>query len=174
MRAPYQAGRSGPYAAPGAGPLAISDQNVKPPHGIVRRMLSDPHLYELVIHERHLDTFGHVNNAMYLDLLEAARWDLITRNGYGLEEIKQRQAGPTVLEINLRFIREIRNRERITVKSWTESYTGKVGKFVQQMINEQQEVCCEATFVIGLFDLQARKLMPPTPEWRRALALKEP
>ena len=44
---------------------------------------------------------------------------------------------------------------------------------VQQMINEQQEVCCEARFVIGLFDLQARKLMLPTPEWLRALGLPE-
>ena len=57
------------------------------------------HLYDLVIHERHLDTFGHVNNATYLDLLEEARWDLITRNGFGLDEIKRLQLGPTILEI---------------------------------------------------------------------------
>src|SRR5690348_1088380 len=98
--------------------------------------------YELVIVERHLDTFGHVNNATYLDLFEEARWDLITKNGYGLDEIQRRQAGPTMLEINLRFLREIRNRERITVKSWTESYVGKICKFQQQMINANQEVCC--------------------------------
>jgi acyl-CoA thioester hydrolase len=87
------------------------------------------HLYNLTIHERHLDTFGHVNNATYLDLFEEARWDLITGNGYGFDEIKRRQAGPTILEINLRFVREIRNRQRITVKSWSEAYSGKVSKF---------------------------------------------
>jgi thioesterase III len=134
-------------------------------------MLGSVHLYDLTIHERHLDTFGHVNNAMYLDLLEEARWDLITRNGYGLDEIKRRQAGPTIVEINLRFVREIRNRERVTVKSWTESYTGKICKFAQQMLNEKEELCCEATFVVGLFDMQARKLLLPTPEWLRALGL---
>lgn len=131
------------------------------------------HLYDLVIHERHLDTFGHVNNATYLDLLEEARWDLITRNGFGLEEIKRLQLGPTMLEINLRFVKEIRNRARITVKSWSESYTGKILKFTQQMLNEQGELCCEGAFVIGLFDLQARKLVLPTPEWLRALGLAE-
>jgi thioesterase III len=136
-------------------------------------MLGSAHSYDLTIHERHLDTFGHVNNATYLDLLEEARWDLITRNGYGLDEIDRRQAGPTVVEANLRFVREIRNRERITVKSWTESYSGKICRFAQQMLNEKEELCCDATFVMGLFDLQARKLLLPTPEWLRALGLSE-
>ena len=45
------------------------------------------HEYELLIHEAHLDTFGHVNNAKYLEVLEEARWDFITRNGYGLDEV---------------------------------------------------------------------------------------
>jgi acyl-CoA thioester hydrolase len=114
-----------------------------------------------------------MNNATYLDVLEEARWDLITRNGYGLDEIKRRQAGPTILEINLRFVREIRNRERITIKSWSESYSGKIGTIRQQMLNQKEELCCEAKFVVGLFDLQARKLVLPTPEWLRALGLSD-
>jgi YbgC/YbaW family acyl-CoA thioester hydrolase len=134
-------------------------------------MLGSVHTYEIQIHERHLDTFGHVNNAVYLDLFEAARWDLITANGYGLDEVQRRKIGPTILEIKLRFVREIRNRERITIKSWLESYTGKVGKFRQQMINAAGELCCDATFVMGLFDLTARKLILPTPEWLRALGI---
>ena len=47
-------------------------------------MLGRVHDYQLVIREQHLDTFGHVNNAKYLEILEEARWDLITGNGYGL------------------------------------------------------------------------------------------
>jgi acyl-CoA thioester hydrolase len=136
-------------------------------------MLGSIHSYELTIHEAHLDTFGHVNNATYLQLFEEARWQLITGNGYGLDEIKRRQAGPTILEINLRFAREVRNRERVTINSWTESYTGKVHRFQQKMLNERQELCCEAAFVIGLFDLQARKLVLPTPEWLRGVGLAD-
>ena len=41
-------------------------------------MLGSVHEYALVIREQHLDTFGHVNNAKYLEILEEARWDLIT------------------------------------------------------------------------------------------------
>jgi acyl-CoA thioester hydrolase len=41
------------------------------------------------------------------------------------------------------------------------------------MVNQEQTLCCDAAFVIGLFDLQARKLIAPTPEWMRALGLAE-
>lgn len=130
------------------------------------------HTYEILIIERHLDTFGHVNNATYLDLFEAARWDWITANGYGLERIRELRQGPTILDLRLQFKREIVNRQRIKISSWVESYEGKIGTVVQQMHNETGTLCCNAEFVIGLFDLEKRRLIPPTPEWRRAVGLE--
>jgi acyl-CoA thioester hydrolase len=136
-------------------------------------MLGAVHEYSLVIREQHLDTFGHVNNARYLEILEEARWDLVTRNGYGLDEVMRRRIGPTILEINMKFQRELRNRQRITIRSWTESYVGKIGRFVQQIIDDEGNLCCETLFTIGLFDLKARKLIVPTPEWTKAIGLSE-
>ena len=127
------------------------------------------HEYEVLIREQHLDTFGHVNNAKYLEILEEARWDMITRNGYGLDEIVRRRVGPTILEINLRFDRELKNRQRVTIKSWVESYERKVAKVRQQIWDDDGKVCCEALFTVGLFDVAARKLVLPTPEWLRAV-----
>jgi thioesterase III len=136
-------------------------------------MLGSAHDYALVIREQHLDTFGHVNNARYLEILEEARWDLVTRNGYGLAEVMRRRIGPTILEINMKFQRELRNRQRITIRSWTESYVGKIGRFVQQIVDDEGNLCCDALFTIGLFDLNARKLIAPTPEWLKAIGLTE-
>jgi thioesterase-3 len=136
-------------------------------------MLGPVHEYPLTIREAHLDTFGHVNNATYLVILEEARWELITRTGYGLDEVVRRRIGPTILEINLKFQRELRNRQRITIRTWMESYAGKIGKVGQQIVDADGNLCCEALFTIGLFDLGARKLIPPTPEWIKALGLTE-
>ena len=136
-----------------------------------RGVPSPIHEYEVLIIERHLDTFGHVNNATYLDLFEAARWDWITGNGFGLDRIRELQQGPTVLEIVLRFKREIKNRQRITIRTWMESYESKVGTVQQEMRDEAGELCCEGRFLCGLFDLQARRLLLPTPEWRKAVGL---
>jgi acyl-CoA thioester hydrolase len=135
-------------------------------------MLGAVHEYRMRILESHLDTFGHVNNAAYMEVLEEARWDLITRNGYGLEEVHRRRIGPVILDVRLRFVKELRNRQAIVIRSWTESYSGKIGKFAQQILDETGEVCCDALFTIGLFDLEARRLIRPTPEWVRAMGLR--
>jgi len=135
-------------------------------------MLGPVHEYSIVIREHHPDTFGHVNNAAYLEILEEARWDLIARNGYGLEDVQRLRVGPTVLEVQLRFVREIRNRQRVTIRTWLESYKGKVGKLAQQIQDDVGEVCTEALFTIGLFDMTTRRLVRPTPEWITALGLR--
>lgn len=127
------------------------------------------HEHEVLIIERHLDTFGHVNNATYLDLFEAARWEWITSNGFGLERIRELQQGPTVLEVTLKFRREIKNRQRIVIRTSLQSYRGKVCAVLQEMRDEEGELCCEGHFLCGLFDLKARRLIAPTPEWLTAL-----
>jgi len=126
--------------------------------------------YSLTIREHHLDTFGHVNNATYLSILEEARWELITQNGYGLFYIRETGLGPTILEINIKFIKELRLRQEIVIESRMISYEGKIGKIEQKMLRNGEE-CCIAEFTIGLFSVKERKLVLPTPEWLKAIGL---
>ena len=132
------------------------------------------HEYPLLILERHLDTFGHVNNATYLELFEEARWDWIHQNGYGLDQVRSSGLGPTILEVHLRFKRELRNRERIVIQSLVDSYEGKIGKLTQSMVNASGDLFCEAKMVFGLFDLAARRLVLPTPEWLAGVGVSAP
>jgi YbgC/YbaW family acyl-CoA thioester hydrolase len=131
------------------------------------------HEYSVLIREGDLDTFGHVNNAVYLRLFEEARWDLITAGGYGLREVQEKKVGPTVLEVRLQFRREIRLREQIKIVTELTSVARKTMTLRQAMLNSQGEEACIADFVIGLFDLQARRLIEPTDEWKRVLGLHE-
>lgn len=133
--------------------------------------MTTPHRYPLTILERHLDTFGHVNNATYLELFEEARWDWITRNGYGLDRVQAERKGPTILEIKIAFKRELLNRQAVEVVSWMESYPSRVGVCVQRIVDAEGNLYCEAHFTVGLFDLDRRKLILPTPEWRRAVGM---
>ncbi len=125
--------------------------------------------YQVLIREFHLDTFGHVNNAVYLSLYEEARWDLITANGYGLKQVHERKKGPVILDVHLRFQKELRLRDLITITTQTEAYKGKICVLLQKMLNSNGEVCSEAKFTFGLFDLRERKLILPTPEWLKAI-----
>lgn len=127
--------------------------------------------YPLTILETHLDTFGHVNNATYLVLLEQARWELITQNHYGLDAIQQCGQGPTILEMKLSFLRELKLRDEIQIVSQMRNYKGKVGT-MSQRIMRGDDICCEAEMVFGLFDLAKRKLIEPTPAWLRAIGIE--
>lgn len=80
-------------------------------------MHSKIHTYPLRILEGHLDTFGHVNNAVYLAICEEARWDLLTKNGYGLEKIMATKIGPTILEIKINFLKELKLRDEIVIET---------------------------------------------------------
>lgn len=127
------------------------------------------HEYPLTILERHLDVFGHVNNAAYLELFEEARWDLITRGGFGLKEIRERQIGPVVLAADLRFQREAVDRDRVAIRTRCLEYRGKVGRLEQVMVRADGLPACTALFTFGLFDLRSRRLLRPTPEWLKAV-----
>ena len=118
----------------------------------------------------YLDTFGHVNNAMYLALFEEARWELVTQNGYGLKKIMEKGMGPTILEIKLKFLKELRLRDNIVVETQLTSYQNKIMNVHQKMLRENV-ICCEADFIMGFFNLKERKLINPTEEWLKALGV---
>lgn len=126
--------------------------------------------FPITIKEIYLDTFGHMNNATYLTLMEDARWNLITERGFGVEKIKQTGLGPTILEIKINFLSEIKLREEIIIETQMLSYEKKIGILSQKMLRND-EVCCNAEFVIGLFDLKQRKLVLPTDEWLYAVGM---
>jgi thioesterase III len=129
------------------------------------------HEYRVFIRESHLDTFGHVNNATYLQLFEEARWDLITARGFGLEAIQRTRLGPVILEATVKFRREVKNRETLIIVTGLLDYEGKIGRMSQRALKEDGELACDATFVIALWDIDARKILLPTPEWKQAVGL---
>lgn len=129
--------------------------------------------FKFVVKEHHVDSYGHINNATYLEIYEEARWEIITPKGYGFNDIHKLKQGPVILEVNLKFFKEIRLRETIVIHTKVLNYKGKVGQMLQQMVKEDGTVASEAVFTIGLFDLATRKLIEATPAWRKALSLDE-
>jgi len=136
-------------------------------------IMSQPHLYDLVIKEQHLDSFGHVNNAVYLTLFEEARWELITGNGYGLKEILETREGPVILGVEVKFKKELTLREKITISTQITDYRRRIGYIHQEMRNEAGELTTVADFTFGLFDMTKRQLVPPSERWMRAFGVQK-
>jgi len=135
-------------------------------------METKKHCYPITILESHLDTFGHMNNAVYLKLFEEARWDMITANGYGLERIQETGLGPTILEVNVKFRKELRLRQKVMIVTQVTELRKRLATISQVMKDENDSVYCTAEFLFGLFDIQARKLVQGTPAWLKALGVE--
>jgi YbgC/YbaW family acyl-CoA thioester hydrolase len=132
------------------------------------------HEYRTLIRERHLDSFGHVNNAQYLVLFEEARWEMITSRGYGMEQVRQQQIGTVVLECQVRFKRELRLREEICILTRVKEVSKKTLTLEQEIMNSEGQVSAEARFLLGCFDMKARKLISVTSDWLSAIIGKNP
>jgi acyl-CoA thioester hydrolase len=70
----------------------------------------------LTVRGYELDSFGHVNNAVYLNYLEQARWEIFRDNDL-LRPIKKDNLFLVVIEVNIRYIKEINIFDRIVIKT---------------------------------------------------------
>ncbi len=127
------------------------------------------HQYRTQIRERHLDSFGHVNNAQYLVLFEEARWEMITSRGYGMKEVHETKIGTVILSCSVKFKRELSLREWITIETELVSIDKKIGIIQHRILKEDGKIAAEAEFQMGCFDLKKRKLIQPTEQWLRAI-----
>lgn len=89
-----------------------------------------------------------------------------------LKKCKKLELGPTILEINIRFLKELRFQDEIMIKTTMREYKNKIGK-LSQKIMRNDDMCCEAEYTLALFDMKARKLVLPTQEWLTAVGVKE-
>ncbi len=126
--------------------------------------------YEMMIREHHLDSYGHVNNATYVQILEEARWENITQNGYGFAKVQELKKGPVILDIQVQFRKEIKLRDKIKISVQSDPMKGKIGIIHQKIYKEDGAVSVEAKVTYGMFDLVQRKLIDPTPEWIKAIS----
>ncbi|MCB9027327.1 MAG: acyl-CoA thioesterase [Bdellovibrionaceae bacterium] len=130
------------------------------------------HTYHFDILYQHLDTFGHVNNAAYLQLFEEARWNLIESNGYGLKKIQDSKKGPTILDINIRFKKELHFKEKCYIETLVPESNRKIMKMKQNLYDSKKELACTAQYTFAFFDLVKRKIIAPSTDWLRAVHIE--
>lgn len=128
-------------------------------------MLSPEYKFEALIRESMIDSFGHLHNTEYAQLMEDARWDFITANGYGSSVIQVKKLAPVIMTMEITFLREVLNRDTVTIRSTFTSFNGKFAALEQKMSNRKNELCAIGVFTFGMFDLNLRKMVDPTPEW---------
>jgi acyl-CoA thioester hydrolase len=107
-----------------------------------------------------LDTQGHLNQAVYLQYSEHARWELLRAAGIPQDKLIAGGIGPVVLEANVKYLRELRSGDQVDVTCefvWAE---GKVFRLRQRIVKADGTVAADITVVGGILDLVQRRLVP--------------
>ncbi|MBL1077257.1 acyl-CoA thioesterase [Nocardia sp. 2] len=117
-----------------------------------------------------LDINGHLNQAVYLQYAEHARWEMMRAAGVPGEKMIASGVGPVVLENNIKYFRELHLGDEVTVSCEFEWSGGKAFTMRQEITKLDGTVSAQVTVIAGVMDLQARKLVADPREAFLALA----
>lgn len=91
-------------------------------------------VFKLKVRSYELDSFGHVNNAVYLRYAEEAKWDFLSEISL-LGALEEKGLFPVILESNIRYMHELRRNDLVRIETvW--STKGKILNFEHMMYNE--------------------------------------
>jgi acyl-CoA thioester hydrolase len=116
------------------------------------------------------DALGHLNQSVYLQYAEHARWCALQAAGTGQSELLAKGVGPVVLETTIRYLRELRAGDEVEVTCAFEWGEGKTFRIAQTIRKADGTVSAEVSGVGGLLDLTERRLVKDPREVFRTLA----
>ncbi|MCK7625686.1 acyl-CoA thioesterase [Streptomyces sp. RS10V-4] len=116
------------------------------------------------------DTQGHLNQSVYLQYAEHARWSALQAAGIPQATLVAGGIGPVTLETTIRYRRELRAGDEVEVSCrfvWSE---GKTFTIEQTVRKADGTPAAEISAVCGILDLTARRLVPDPRAALRPLA----
>lgn len=120
---------------------------------------------QVTVQSTHVDMFGHVNHARYLEYMEWSRFAWAEHYGFPLPElIREQGIGPAVVRANVSFLRECRLGDELVVTVEPTTARRGVGRVRQRVLDAKTEqVVCEAELTWVMLDLTSRKAVnfPP-------------
>jgi YbgC/YbaW family acyl-CoA thioester hydrolase len=78
--------------------------------------MNNNHKSYITVRGYELDSYGHVNNAVYLQYYEQARWEMMKELGF-LDRLKESRLSVVVVESLVRYMREICMFDELVVES---------------------------------------------------------
>ena len=69
-----------------------------------------------------LDSFGHVNHAVYLNYLEHSRFQALKEAGFSWVVLDKRNWAIFVVRLEVDYLAEARREDRLCVRTWADSF----------------------------------------------------
>ncbi|NUR50129.1 MAG: acyl-CoA thioesterase [Hamadaea sp.] len=132
----------------------------------------EPFSVRITVRGYELDTQGHLNQAVYLQYGEHARWECLRAAGLSQDRLIGSGVGPVALEVTVRYLRELRGGDVVDVTCEFEWGEGKTFRIRQDLRRPDGTQVAELTGVGGLLDLTVRRLVADPAGRFRSLATK--
>ncbi|MES5818821.1 acyl-CoA thioesterase [Streptomyces sp. RG80] len=132
--------------------------------------MSEPFSVPVTVRGYETDVQGHLNQSVYLNYAEHARWSLLRAAGITQAGLIGSGVGPVALETTIRYRRELLAGDEVEVTcafAWGE---GKTFRIEQTIRKADGTVAAEISAVGGLLDLTERRLVPDPRERFKELA----
>ncbi|MEU7583741.1 acyl-CoA thioesterase [Streptomyces sp. NPDC041068] len=132
--------------------------------------MTEPFSVNVQVRGYETDSQGHLNQAVYLQYAEHARWSLLRAAGIAQTDLLDKGVGPVVLENTIRYLRELRAGDETTVSCafvWGERKTFTIE---QTVTRADGTVAATITSLGGLLDLKERRMVADPRDYFRALA----
>jgi len=117
-----------------------------------------------------LDLMGHVNQSVYLQYAEHARWEYLRSAGLVPEVLAGAGVGPAALENTIRYRAELRAGDEVDVSCEFQWGVSKIFRVAQEFHRTDGTLVAELTGVAGVLDLAKRRLVDDPAGQLRSLA----
>ena len=108
----------------------------------------------------HLDMYGHVNNARYLEFLESARWDFIAGN-MDLRELEKLGITFLVVNININYRHPAILGHILEIHTRMSHISGKSAKVHQEIrLKGSDRIVADADITFVIIDNPSKKVLP--------------
>ncbi len=116
--------------------------------------------YQKRIYGFECDIYGHLNNANYLHLLEAARSEASIEMKLPIAELLERGVQLFVYRFELDYLKSVDLEDMATVRSSFSEISRLKGKWHQEVFNSQGEKCLDAMLTVVFASEGKAKRLP--------------
>ncbi|WP_030778188.1 acyl-CoA thioesterase [Streptomyces sp. NRRL S-920] len=132
--------------------------------------MAEPFAVRIEVRGYETDSQGHLNQAVYLQYAEHARWSLLRAAGIAQADLLDKGVGPVALENTIRYRSELRAGDETTVSCafvWGER---KTFRMEQTITKADGTVAATVSSLGGLLDLKERRMVEDPRAYFRTLA----
>jgi len=90
----------------------------------------------ITVRSGEIDSFGHVNHAVFLHYLEHARVEALETAGFAWQALADRNWQLYVVRVEVDYVAEARRGDRLRVRTWADGFRRTTMTLAQEIVRE--------------------------------------